>query len=109
MAGRMVGAKMPTPSNVIPTDFGTAAQRNRAKLADQLEEIAGNIRRGEMQDEPTGWVLGLFSETNPEGIEFLNLGINYAFQLRLVADAAYRRARESEARHAAGKAPSDHP
>lgn len=101
--------KMPNPSNVIPTDFGTAAQRNRAKLADQLEEIAGNIRRGEMQDEPTGWVLGLFSETNPEGIEFLNLGINYAFQLRLVADAAYRRARESEARHAAGKAHSDHP
>ena len=100
---------MQNHSNVIPTDFGTAAQRNRAKLADLLEEIAGNIRRGDLQDEPTGLVLGLFSETNPGRIEFLNLGIRTTSDMYLVADAARRRARESEARHAAGKAPSDHP
>lgn len=85
--------------NVLPADFGTLAQRNRAKLADRLEEIAGNIRRGEMQDEPTGWVLGLFSETNPNGIEFLNLGIRTTSDMYRIADAARHRARESENRH----------
>jgi len=100
---------MASPSNVIPTDFGTTAQRHRAKLADCLEEIAGNIRRGELQDEPSGLVLGLFSETNPHRIEFLNLGIRTTSDMRLMADAAMRRARESEAQQAARKTPNDHP
>ena len=62
-------------SNVTTIDFGTAAERQRAKLADSLETIGQHIRRGELEFEPQGFVLLLQSEQNPAQFEVLNVGI----------------------------------
>lgn len=62
-------------SEVITADFGSVADRQRAKLADSLEAIAGHIRRGEVEFEPRGYVLLLQSDLNPAQFEVLNVGI----------------------------------
>lgn len=61
--------------DITIVDFGTPAERQRAKLADSLEAIAGNIRRGECEFEPRGFVLLLQSDLNPAQFEALNVGI----------------------------------
>lgn len=60
---------------VTSVDFGTAAERQRAKLADSLELIAGHIRRNELEFEPCGFVLLLQSDLNSAQWEVLNVGI----------------------------------
>lgn len=59
-------------STVTVIDFGTLAERRRAELADSLAAIAEHIRRGEIEDDPHGWVLLLHSD---KGYEVLNKGI----------------------------------
>ena len=57
-------------------NFGTPAARQRAKLADHLERTANYIRTGQMEFEPSGYILLLQSETNPERFEMLHVGIS---------------------------------
>ncbi|GGC25405.1 hypothetical protein GCM10011572_53500 [Pseudoduganella buxea] len=73
--------------DITTVDFGTAAERQRAKLADSLEAIAGHIRRGELQFEPRGFVLLLQSEQNPAQFEVLNVGIPTTTDLERAAIA----------------------
>ncbi len=57
---------------VIPLNFGSAADRRRAEIADALTEVARLIRANELEDQPHGWVLLLNSDA---GYEVLNKGI----------------------------------
>ena len=45
--------------NVKHVFFGKESDRAREKLADELDAISGQIRRGEMQISPDGFVLVL--------------------------------------------------
>ena len=56
-------------------NFGSAAGRRRAEIADALTEVAEHIRAGELECQPHGWVLLLQSEDNPARYEVLNKGI----------------------------------
>lgn len=73
-------------SNVTVIDFGALADRRRTELADALAAVAENIRRGEIEHMPHGWVLLLHSETNPRKFEVLNKGIRTKVEM----DAAQR-------------------
>lgn len=66
---------MPAATNVVPVNFGSAADMRRAELADALSEIAEHIRAGELEHQPHGWVLLLHSDANPRRFEVLNKGI----------------------------------
>jgi hypothetical protein len=68
-------------------DFGTTAERHRAKLADSLEEIAGHIRRGELEFDPQGFILMLQSDQHPAMWEVLNLGIPTTIDMERAAIA----------------------
>jgi hypothetical protein len=60
------------PSVVTPVNFGSAAERHRAEIADALAEVARLIRENQLEDQPHGWVLLLHSDA---GYEVLNKGI----------------------------------
>ena len=62
-------------TNVVPVNFGSAADLRRAELADALLEVARHIKAGELEHQPHGWVLLLHSDDNPSGYEVLNKGI----------------------------------
>jgi hypothetical protein len=62
-------------SNVLPVNFGVAADRRRAEIADALADIAEHIRAGELEFQPCGWVLLLQSDDNAARYEVLNKGI----------------------------------
>ena len=59
-------------SSVVPVNFGSAADRHRAEIADALAEVARLIRENQLEDQPHGWVLLLHSDA---GYEVLNKGI----------------------------------
>lgn len=60
--------------NVKRVYFGSASDRARAKMADALEAIAGNIRRGEVERDPQGFVLVLMSNV-ASGSEVLHVNM----------------------------------
>ena len=62
-------------TNVLPVNFGAAAERRRAEIADALADIAEHIRAGELEFQPHGWVLLLQSDDNSARYEVLNKGI----------------------------------
>lgn len=71
-------------------DFGSAAQRHRAALADGLVLIAENIRNGELEHPPHGWVLLLHSDLNPARFEILNQGIKTKCDMECAVTAMRR-------------------
>lgn len=74
-------------NKVAKVDFGSPAERQRAKLADSLEAIAGHIRRNELEYEPHGFILLLQSEQNPAHFEALNVGIPTTLDMERAAVA----------------------
>lgn len=68
-------------------DFGSPAARERARLADKLEKIAGHIRRNEVEYEPHGFILMLLSNQNPAQWEALNVGVPTTMDVERAAAA----------------------
>lgn len=77
--------------DVTTIDFGSAADRQRSKLADKLEAIAGHIRRNEVKYEPHGFILMLLSDQNPAQWEALNVGVPTSLDMERAAVAIQAR------------------
>jgi len=73
--------------SVTPVNFGSAADRHRAEIADALAEVARLIRENQLEDQPHGWVLLLHSDS---GYEVLNKGIRTKDDLERAASAIRR-------------------
>ena len=82
-------------AEVTQVDFGNPADRQRAKLADSLETIAGHIRRDELEFDPSGFVLLLQSDLNPAQFEVLNVGIPTGLDMERAALAIRSRIQKS--------------
>jgi len=74
-------------SVVTPVNFGSAADRRRAEIADALAEVARLIRENQLKDQPYGWVLLLHSDA---GYEVLNKGIRTKDDLERATSAIRR-------------------
>lgn len=61
-------------------------ERMRARIADQLAEVAGHIRRGEVEADPDGWMLVLKSAS---GFEVLH--VNFSPPQRIKSLESIRR------------------